>query len=209
LPYFAPAYVPGNRLEIYSGFPDVAERLALQQRPEFFPVPLEAFGADLAFHHIPAGQRRELAGHDGARVEAMALHHPGGAYGYRLEAEGVVLVYAADSDYCGMNRADLDRYCRFFHGADLLIFDSQFSFTEAQARPDWGHASAVLGVNIAQQAGVRRLALFHHSTEYPEAMLYDLCTEAAAYRSLYFPDSGLEIFLATEGRILDLDANAL
>ncbi|RJP81665.1 MAG: MBL fold metallo-hydrolase [Candidatus Zixiibacteriota bacterium] len=210
LPYFAPIYVPGNRVEVYSGFTDIAGRLALQQRPEYFPVPLEAVGADLTFHQLPAGPALELEGGGAAvRVRAQELHHPGGAYGYRLEADGAVLIYAADSDYCEMNRADLDLYCEFFQGADLLIFDSQFSFNEARARADWGHASAVLGVNIARQAGVRRLALFHHSTDYSDATLHDLCAEAAAYRNLYFPDCELEIFLATEGLFLELGANTL
>ncbi len=208
LPYFAPLYVPGNRLEVYSGFSDITRRLVQQQLPEFFPVQIASMGATITYHPLPVDETLTLPVEPGEnmaiQLRVHELNHPGRAFGYRLQYNNAVVVYAADSDYSGMNKSDLDHYCDFFQGADLLIFDSQFSFREAQTRRDWGHASAVLGVNIAQQAGVKRLALFHHSTDYSDQVLHDLCAEAIAYQKLYFPDSKLEIILATEGLSLNL-----
>jgi len=213
LPYFAPLYVPGNQVEIFSGFGDIADRLSQQQREEFFPVPVSALGAKVTYHSFPRDGildlHRENQFPAGTLMMAQQLNHPGGAFGYRLEADNAALVYAADGDYGGMNGEYLNRYRAFFQRADLLIFDAQFSFREALTHRDWGHASAVLGVNLAQQAGVQKLALFHHSTDYSDQVLYDLCEEAAAYRRMHFPNSALEILLATEGLCLKLGVSGI
>jgi phosphoribosyl 1,2-cyclic phosphodiesterase len=209
LPYFAPLYVEGNHVEIFSGFPDVATRLHQQQREEFFPVPVSALGARLSYHTLPPGGSLDLFAQNqfpqGTVISACSLRHPGGAFGYRLQTPDVALVYAADGDYAGLGPADLDSYGRFFRGADLLVLDAQFSFREALQRRDWGHASGIMGVNLAVKAEVRRLALFHHSTDYSDQMLYELCEEAQAYKRLYFAESPLEVFLAKEGLTIVLD----
>jgi len=209
LPYFAPLYVAGNHVEIFSGFADIAARLSQQQREEFFPVPVSALGAKLTYHTFPPegviNLHRENQFAPGTTIRARELHHPGGAFGYRLETPDKAIVYAADGDYSGLSSEQLDEYSQFFRGADLLILDAQFSFREALTHRDWGHASGILGVNLASQTGVKRLALFHHSPDYSDQMLYDLSEEAQAYKRRYFPAQRLEIFLAREGLTVELD----
>jgi phosphoribosyl 1,2-cyclic phosphodiesterase len=208
LPYFAPIFIPGNRLEIYSGFNDIQERLSWQQQAEFFPVPLNQAGATITYHPLSLDEPLILAPEEGfptrSRVFSQKLNHPGEAFGYRLEAAGNILIYAADSDYACMNHSDLDRYCAFFKNADLLIFDSQFSYPESLTRSDWGHASAILGVNIAHQAQVKKLALFHHSMEHSDRVLFDLCEQARAYKMLSYPEADFEVLIATEGLSVEL-----
>ena len=209
LPYFAPLYIAGNQVEIFSGFADIAERLSLQQKEEFFPVPVSALGAKLTYHTFPPqgviDLHRENQFAPGTTIKARELHHPGGAFGYRLESPGHTIVYAADGDYSGLSPEQLDEYGQFFRGADLLVLDAQFSFREALTHREWGHASGILGVNLAAQAGVKRLALFHHSTDYSDQMLYDLAEEAQAYKRRYYSAHHLEIFLAREGFAVELD----
>lgn len=206
LPYFPPLYVPGNRIEIYSGFHDIAERLDHQQRPEFFPIPVSALSAEISYHELAAGTELELTSSEGfppgTRVLIHELCHPGGAHGYRLETDKSVVVYATDADYCGLKEKDLKPFLRFFSHADVLIFDSHFSFQEALSHREWGHASTIMGVNIAHLARVKKLVLFHHSPENSDQLLYDLMEEARAYQKLNFPDADFEILLATEGLTL-------
>jgi len=209
LPYFAPLYVPGNHIEIRSAFADIAQRLSQQQREEFFPVPVSALGAKVSYHTFPWGGVLEL--HQENRfpsrtiIRAQALPHPGGAFGYRLEAGDRALVYAADGDYSGLTSSQLDDYCQFFQDADLLILDAQYSFREALTHRDWGHGSGILAVNLAARASVKKLALFHHSPDYSDQMLYDLAEEAQAYKRRYFASHHLEILLALEGLTVNLD----
>jgi len=51
-PFFAPAFVPGNRIRVYGAHENLEERIERQQMPEHFPVPLESMGAEVEFVHL-------------------------------------------------------------------------------------------------------------------------------------------------------------
>jgi len=60
----------------------------------------------------------------------------------------------------------------------------------------WGHSSWEQAGEVAEQAGVKRLALFHHDPEHNDAFLLYMEKE---YRKR-FPDA----FLAREGMVIEL-----
>ena len=80
--------------------------------------------------------------------------------------------------------------------ADLLIHDAQFTPEEKQRFPDFGHSSWTKAVQVAQQAGVRQLALFHHDPMHSDNELEEIERQAQA---LFAPT-----FLAREGLELTL-----
>ena len=47
-------------------------------------------------------------------------------------------------------------------GADLLIADAQYTDEEYPSKLGWGHARCTTTVDLAVQAGIKQLALFHH-----------------------------------------------
>ena len=55
LPFFTPAYVPGNRLRIYGGHVDLEAALRRQQDPPSFPVEFSTMRADIEFVHLAPG----------------------------------------------------------------------------------------------------------------------------------------------------------
>ena len=97
LPFFAPLFVPGNKWDIYAprGVRQSLEQtLAGQMQSTYFPVELEALGADISFHELVEG---DLEIGD-ARVETRYLNHPALTLGYRLSADGATVVYACDHE---------------------------------------------------------------------------------------------------------------
>jgi L-ascorbate metabolism protein UlaG (beta-lactamase superfamily) len=48
-------------------------------------------------------------------------------------------------------------------GADLLIYDTQFTYDEYRLRPHWGHSHPDDAIAVARDAKVKRLCLFHHA----------------------------------------------
>ncbi len=55
---------------------------------------------------------------------------------------------------------------QFAQGADVLIYDAQYSPEQiASTRRGWGHSSWLEGVKIAREAKVRNLILFHHNPD--------------------------------------------
>jgi ribonuclease BN (tRNA processing enzyme) len=58
--------------------------------------------------------------------------------------------------------------------ADLLIHDAQYTTEELKAKKGWGHSSWEQAVEVAKQAGVKKLALFHHDPDHNDAFLSTL-----------------------------------
>jgi ribonuclease BN (tRNA processing enzyme) len=101
------------------------------------------------------------------RVRAAPLNHPGGVYGYRIEHEGVSVVYATDTEHYACPDPHLVELAR---GADILIYDAMYTPEEyagrvGPAKVGWGHSTWEAGVAVADGAGVGRLVLFHHDPQ--------------------------------------------
>ena len=58
-----------------------------------------------------------------------------------------------------------DALCSFISGCDLLLHDAMFTDTEYERYEGWGHSTYRQALQLAQDAGVARLQLFHHSPE--------------------------------------------
>jgi ribonuclease BN (tRNA processing enzyme) len=55
--------------------------------------------------------------------------------------------------------------------ADLLIHDAQYTPEERREKKGWGHSNWEQAVEVAERAGVKRLALFHHDPEHTDTFL--------------------------------------
>jgi ribonuclease BN (tRNA processing enzyme) len=88
------------------------------------------------------------------------------------------------------------RLIEFVRGVDLLIQDAQYTPEEYTARRGWGHGSTDYVVDIAVEAEVRRLALFHHEPTHSDDdidRMLEMC-RARAHEA----GSPVEIFGAAE-----------
>jgi phosphoribosyl 1,2-cyclic phosphodiesterase len=165
-PFFAPAFVPGFRFDIYGGknlSSTLAETLAGQMNFPNFPVTLDQMGATMVFHEFDDGQRVELGG--GAALRGLMLNHPDGVYGYRLEYAGKTFAYCTDTEH----RDEPDPHVlELADGAEVLVYDAQYTPEEYAGevgggpKVGWGHSTFVEGAKLAEQAGVGKLILFHH-----------------------------------------------
>jgi CheY-like chemotaxis protein len=221
-PFFAPLFVPGNAWDIYApgGLGNrLEETLAGQMEYAYFPVTLEQLGATIHYHELVEG----VFDLGEAHVTARYLNHPGLTLGYRVQAGGVVLVYATDhephacppleeSSQSGagfpvlpVHRED-QGHIEFLRGADLVIHDAQYTAAEYPQKVGWGHSPVEYAVDVALAAGVKRLALFHHDPTHDDDMLDHLvgvCRQRVAACH-----GALEVFAAAEGLLLDLSENA-
>jgi phosphoribosyl 1,2-cyclic phosphodiesterase len=187
LPFFSPLYRAGNRINIFAAQRDLhLEAVFAQQHgAPYFPVPLSAMHADMSFHALVEGARFEL---DGAKITSTRLNHPWIALAYRIEVDGAAVAYcsdtapfadvllgtefverppALDAPLPPDTAAELARMragvVALAQGADLLIYDTQFSREEYRLRPHWGHSHPDDAIAIARDAGVKQLCLFHHA----------------------------------------------
>ena len=71
----------------------------------------------------------------------------------------------------------------FFAGADLVIYDAQYTQEEYNAaRKGWGHTAIEYAIDAAKRNDVKRLALFHHDPERTDEQIDAL---AAAVRKVF------------------------
>ncbi|MBV9324626.1 MAG: MBL fold metallo-hydrolase [Chloroflexi bacterium] len=209
-PFFAPAFVPGNRLAIYGARDpnrSLRDVLAGQMHPTYFPVPLGDLRADITFCELDEGTLHI----DDAVVRTHLLNHTCVCMGYRVEADGFSVAYVTDHEPYGALDDGLrvspvhdgDRgLVEFVRGVDLLIQDAQYTPPEYAERRGWGHGSTDYVIDVAVQAGARRVALFHHEPTHADADI-DRMLEACRTRSRE-AGSTLEVVGAVEGEAITL-----
>ena len=196
-PFFAPAYVPGNRICVYGCHDDIERAFAGQQRSPYFPVAFKDMAAAIDFVRLDPGREYALAG---LQVRAIEQEHPGRSYGYRFDSGGKAIVYSGDCEHrpdCIKEGYGFLDFCR---NADLLVFDAQYTFAEAcTSRESWGHSSNLIGVELAKSAGVRHLCLFHHEPTIADDVLDKLHRDTVQYGRIFDRDRELLISVAYDG----------
>jgi phosphoribosyl 1,2-cyclic phosphodiesterase len=170
-PFLAQLYEPDTKLRVHGpmqGDVPVDEALEGQMSPLYFPVPLGAIAASVEFATADGSPWRG----DGVCVDAFRANHPGVTYGYRVSVEGATAVYIPDNELG--DAPDPGWYgalVEFVRGADLLLHDAMLTDAEYGPRRGWGHSTFAQAVRLAEEAGVRRLSLFHHSPDRSDAEL--------------------------------------
>ena len=208
-PFFAPLFVPGSEWDVYGprGLGEsLRDTLAGQMQYTYFPITLDAMGAEIRYHSLVEGSFRI----GDVQVRTRYLNHPALTLGYRLEADGASVAYACDHEpfqreaargdveLGGKDRAHVD----FVRGVDLLIHDAQFTAEEYSSRVGWGHSSVEYALRVADEGQVGSLAFTHHdparSDDELDAMVESLRTQAV--------EGGYagEIRAAREGDVLEL-----
>jgi DNA-binding response OmpR family regulator len=182
------------------------EALAGQMQYTYFPVTLDQCGARIRYHDLVEG----TFDIDDIKVSTHYLNHPALTLGYRLEADGVAVVYACDHEpYSRMvatghgeiTGQDL-RHAEFVGGADLLIHDAQYTAEEYPAKVGWGHSSVEYVVNLGRFAQVKKVALTHHDPLRDDDAIDRLVANIQA--KLRENASSLEVVAAVEGQVVEV-----
>jgi len=202
LPFFAPAYIPGNRVRFYGGHAELEAALRRQQDPPSFPVDFSYLRADIEFVHLEPGRRYDIAG---MAVTAKLQRHAGDSYGYRFESGGRTVVYTTDSEHKLVDPAETDGFVELFRNADVVIFDAMYSLAEATSiKADWGHSSNVVGVELCQLAGARHLCLFHHEPANDDATIGRILADARRLEEITRNGEPLLVTAAFDGMEIEL-----
>ena len=202
LPFFTPAYIPGNRVVVYGGHAHLEAALRRQQEQPSFPVDFSTFRADISFVRLEPGVVHEIAG---MRVKLKLQRHAGDSYGFRFESGGKVVVYSTDSEHDLGNRRETDAFVDFFRGADVVIFDAMYSLADAiSVKADWGHSSNIAGVELCHAAGVRHLCMFHHEPAFDDASIARVLADTRRYEEICRTGAPMTVTAAYDGMEIEL-----
>lgn len=208
LPFFAPLYDAGTRIQLH-GLPQAGrgiESLVREQMsPIYFPIPFSMVAAELGFRHVDSGPWDEA----GLEVAAFPARHPASTCGYRVRTDDLTVVYMPDNELIGgaypVDGTDwYDRLIEFIGDADLLLHDAMFTDAEYPARTGWGHSTWNQAVRLATDAGVARLVLFHHAPDRTDSEIEELMVELRP--RLDREGSPPRVEIAREGQAIELEA---
>ena len=225
LPFFTPIYIPGTTIAIHGPVTyedDTLDRIIGDQlRYRYFPVRQSELAAKIEYHPLKEGER-DLGG--GLVVKTKYLNHPILDLGYRFEYQGKVFVTVFDTEpfrnvfATDPHAADYDaeaaaegeqaaqeeneKILRFAEGADLLVYDAQYTQSEYDdGKVGWGHSSYEHAINSAHKAEVKQLALIHHDPVRTDA---ELAKYERIFQRALKNRSSLEVLMAREGLVLEL-----
>ncbi len=197
LPFFVPFFVPGNRIDIYGA---ASEGQPLHNTLEdllnhhYSPInSLENLFAQVQIHELAANHAIEV---NGFTIHAIQLPHGNApTIGFRVQADDQAIGVFTAVDY-GVAPVPA-QIVDFVRGVDLLIHDNMSGDDRAPGVYAHGQATAQQAISVAEQAGARRCALFHHA---PDA------TDALIEKSVLVMQelTKIELFAAAEGQVVDL-----
>ena len=175
LPFFTPIYVPGHRVEIATGPNGVMsaeESIRSLFKAPFFPVDYATISDQVSVRELRANDKFTIGD---ITITMAKLNHPDPVYGFRLEHGGQSIVYATDTEHFACVDPALKKLAA---GADILIYDSQYTPEEYPSKVGGGHSTWLAGAELARAAGVPQLVLFHHDPNRTDAQLEILEREA-------------------------------
>lgn len=194
-PFFTPVYIPGNRIVIHGCHTNLEQAFRIQHSTPGFPIDFNNLRATIEFEHMTPGRIYQIAG---LQVTAKLQNHGGDSYGYRFEHKDKAVIYSTDSEHKLDNAADIQGFIDFFSNADLVIFDTMYSFADAiSIKADWGHSSNIVGIELCQLAGAKRFCMFHHEPANDDKAILQMLEESRRFEEITrISDQALEILCA-------------
>ena len=162
--------------------------------------------------------------HGPIKVTYHNVHHPGVTYGYRIDVGDKSVMYVSDNEVQFLKTSVAKRIHEFedderelldrmiteqrssevsvVENVDVLIHDAQYTPHDYNNKRGWGHSCYVDTVNLAIDADVRCLYLYHHDPTYDDQQVEAIhrdCLQIIRERK-----SDMECRVAREGIKVDL-----
>ncbi|MBF0294504.1 MAG: response regulator [Magnetococcales bacterium] len=207
LPFLVPLYIKGNEFEICGANQNgisTRQMISDQMDGVYFPIRIKEFSARVYFRDIQEEQWD--VGH-GALVSTMLLNHPGICLGYRVDYGGRRVAYITDNElhppeHPHHNPAYLRKLVRFVEEADMVIIDTTYTDEAYVRHAGWGHSAPRQVAELAHQARVKTLCLFHHDPDQKDA---DIDAKLAQTRAhLHRLGASCDCVAPAEGSVITL-----
>jgi len=204
-PLFQPAYSSRYSFALCGGNDaqsSVVDYLKHEMDPPYFPVNFSELKAKFESGcccNNATCENRLCYAERSTICESIPLNHPNGGFGFKLSGKTGFFVFLSDNEirYAHLGELPRDAYVKFCDHANLLLHDAQYLEAEYERTRGWGHSTFQDALDLAIDAGVQRLGLFHHDPDRTDDeldRLVDWCRK-------YIRDKGsiVECFACAEG----------
>jgi phosphoribosyl 1,2-cyclic phosphodiesterase len=159
LPFFPPLFLPQHRFTFHGRPEGVSLRFAVEGalRPPWFPVALADTPSTKSYSEL-SGEAFSLGD---ALITPLALNHPQGGTGYRVDLDGRSVAIATDHE-AGVEAIDRS-LVEWARGVDVLLHDAQYTAEDYEAHRGWGHSTWERAIETAIAADVGQLVMISHA----------------------------------------------
>ncbi len=183
-PFFAPIYHPNRDINIYLSVPagnKLLSSMFQQMDGTNFPIKIEDLPSNNMAHF--KGIESELYEREGVRVIKQSINHPGGGVAYRIDEDGMTCAYVTDNelDPPYAMETNYDQWVKFLHGVDVMIHDAQYTEDDMPHKHGWGHSLISQVRQLATDAEVGALVMFHHDPDRTDSELDEIQIENESY----------------------------
>jgi len=178
-PFFEPIFQADRQIEVFTSADSNDQypgTLFSQLDGINFPVRLEELPSKntCIFDNVESILRKK-----NIHIITKPLNHPGGGTAYRIEEDGMSMAYVTDNELDPPYKVHTtyDEWVDFLHGVDVLIHDAQYTEDDMPHKHGWGHSLISQVRQLAIDAEVGTLVMFHHDPDRSDAELDEIQIE--------------------------------
>ena len=166
-PFFSPIYQPDRQIRVYtSATGNHGQICSLFDQIDGANFPLKVTELPSQSECVTENIETDLA-RQNISVRRIPINHPGGGYGYRIEEDGTSCAYITDNELEPPEKVSTSygEWVEFCRGVDVLIHDAQYLASDMPHKHGWGHSLVSQVRQLAVDAEVGCLAMFHHDPD--------------------------------------------
>ncbi len=161
-PFFKPLYRKQTSITV-GGCPLVDTKLRQiferQMEKMFFPVPLDSLAADVVFLDECLNDSKI----NGIFIKALEVNHPVLCHSVKIIDDSTSFVFMTDHEINQENpKLDYEDTVEFVRNVECLVIDAMYLDEEINEKRGWGHSSISEVAQLAIDAQVKSLGLYHH-----------------------------------------------
>jgi phosphoribosyl 1,2-cyclic phosphodiesterase len=204
-PFFGPIYQPDREIVVFERLEENAIALGSildQMDGSNFPVHSGKLPSRISSIDSLEGYLSDRP----YKAKLKELNHPGGGQAFRVEEDGVSIAYITDNELQPPENphTSYDEWVDYCKDVDLLIHDAQYTENDMPAKHGWGHSLISQVRQLAVDAQVKNIVMYHHDPERTDSELDEIAIESARY--FKSQKSKIGSFIAAEGLTFDLVA---
>jgi len=196
-PFFQLAYRSDQEINLLAAHlgEQNAHSVLTQMTDPHFPVPSENLKAKV--NVLSMENEALIIGTN--IIKTQSLNHPGGGSAYRIDSEEGSMAYVTDNELFPPNQPATyyDQWVKYLKGVDYLIHDAMYLDHEKERIHGWGHSLISQTLQLAADAEIKNLILFHHDPSRTDDQLDEIEINAKAWMLKNSPQC--QVSVAKEG----------
>ena len=178
-PFFTPIFQPERQIDVFTSSD------SSDQAPGTLFKQMDGINFPVKFEELPSKSKcifnnvETILETRNIHIIKKPLNHPGGGTAYRIEENGMSCAYVTDNELDPPYKlhTTYDEWVDFLHGVDVLIHDAQYTEDDMPHKHGWGHSLISQVRQLAIDAEVGTLVMFHHDPDRTDAELDEIQLE--------------------------------